>query len=222
MPRTANRQTLVSLTLARGEVPVMLALRLFLPGSWTSKRARLERAGVPAEYRTARTKPEMALTEIDRVIAAGVRFGCVLADAGYGLSAPFRQGLTDRKLAWAVGIPRHLKVYPADVQMIRPVPGRGRERIFSEKVSGVAARRPELERALDQLEAGDVLVVTKLDRLARSTLDLLRIIDLIGKEGAGFKSLGDPWADTTSAHGRLMLTVLSGIAEFERSLILQR
>jgi len=98
----------------------------------------------------------------------------------------------------------------------------GAERIFSEKVSGVAARRPELERALDQLEAGDVLVVTKLDRLARSTLDLLRITDLIGEEGAGFKSLGDPWADTTSAHGRLMLTVLSGIAEFERSLILQR
>ena len=68
----------------------------------------------------------------------------------------------------------------------------GVERIFSEKVSGVAARRRELERALDQLEAGDVLVVTKLDRLARSTLDLLRITDLIGMEGAGFKSLGDP------------------------------
>src|SRR6266576_2220615 len=79
--KTANCQTLVSLTLARGEVPVMLALRLFLPESWTSKRARLERAGVPAEYRTARTKPEMALAEIDRAIAAGVRFGCVLADA---------------------------------------------------------------------------------------------------------------------------------------------
>jgi SRSO17 transposase len=78
--KTGNCQTLVSLTLARGEVPVMLALRLFLPESWTSNRARLERTGVPAEYRTARTKPEMALTEIDRVIAAGVRFGCVLAD----------------------------------------------------------------------------------------------------------------------------------------------
>jgi SRSO17 transposase len=126
--KTANCQTLVSLTLARGEVPVMLALRLFLPESWTSKRARLERAGVPAEYRTARTKPEMALAEIDRVIAAGVRFGCVLADAGYGLSAPFRQGLTARKLLWAVGIPRHLKAYPADVQMIWPVAGRGRPR----------------------------------------------------------------------------------------------
>jgi SRSO17 transposase len=71
--KTSNCQTLVSLTLARGEVPVMLALRLFLPESWTSNRARLERAGVPAEYRTARTKPEMALAEIDRAIAAGPR-----------------------------------------------------------------------------------------------------------------------------------------------------
>jgi SRSO17 transposase len=126
--KTANCQTLVSLTLARGEVPVMLALRLFLPESWTSNRAQLDRAGVPAEYRTARTKPELALVEIDRVISAGVRFGCVLADAGYGMSAPFRQGLTARKLAWAVGIPRHLKMYPADVQMIRPVTPRGRPR----------------------------------------------------------------------------------------------
>jgi SRSO17 transposase len=126
--KTANCQTLVSLTLARGEVPVMLALRLFLPESWTSNRARLDRAGVPAEYRTARTKPELALGEIDRAIAAGVRFGCVLADAGYGLSAPFRQGLTARNLAWAVGIPRHLKVYSADVRMIWPVAKRGRPR----------------------------------------------------------------------------------------------
>jgi SRSO17 transposase len=126
--KTANCQTLVSLTLARGEVPVMLALRLFLPESWTSDRARLKRAGVPAEYRTARTKPELALVEIDRAIAAGVRFGCVLADAGYGMSAPFRQALTARKLTWAVGIPRHLKVYPADVKMTWPVAKRGRPR----------------------------------------------------------------------------------------------
>jgi DNA invertase Pin-like site-specific DNA recombinase len=97
----------------------------------------------------------------------------------------------------------------------------GAERIHSEKVSGVV-RRPELERVLDNLEAGDTLVVCKLDRLARSTFDLLRIIDRIEKEGAGFRSLGDPWADTKSPHGRLMLTVLSGVAEFERSLILQR
>src|SRR5256886_15210735 len=104
--KNANCQTLVSLTLARGEVPVMVALRLFLPESWTSDRVRLERAGVPVEYRAARTKPEIALAEIDRVIAAGVRFGCVLADAGYGMSAPFRRahgpwaGLGSR-LPWA-------------------------------------------------------------------------------------------------------------------------
>jgi len=126
--KTANCQTLVSLTLARGEVPVMVALRLFLPENWTSDTARLDRAGVPTEYRTTRTKPEMALAEIDRVIAAGVRFGCVLADAGYGLSAPFRQGLTARKLAWAVGIPRHLKVYPVGVRLIWPKAVRGRPR----------------------------------------------------------------------------------------------
>ena len=124
--KTANCQTLVSLTLARGEVPVMVALRLFLPDSWTGDRVRLKRAGVPVEYRMARTKPEVALAEIDRVIAAGVRFGCVLADAGYGLSAPFRQGLTARNLAWAVGIPRHLKVYPVGVRLIWPVAKRGR------------------------------------------------------------------------------------------------
>src|SRR5437879_7094414 len=121
--KTANCQTLVSLTLARGEVPAMLALRLFLPESWTSKRARLERAGVPTEYRTARTKLEMALAEIDHIIAAGVRFGWVLADAGYGLSAPFRQGLTARELVVAGGIRRHLKVYPAGVHMSRQITG---------------------------------------------------------------------------------------------------
>ena len=126
--KTANCQTLVSLTLARGEVPIMVALRLFVPESWASDPVRLERAGVPVEYRTARTKPEIALAEIDRVMATGVRFGCVLADAGYGLSAPFRQGLTARRLVWAVGIPRHLKVYPVGVQLIWPVAARGRPR----------------------------------------------------------------------------------------------
>ena len=101
---------------------------MIIPESWTNDRVRLKRAGVPVEYRTARTKPEIALAEIDRVTAAGVRFGGVLADAGYGLSAPFRQGLTARNLAWAVGIPRHLKVYPVDVRLIWPVVKRGRQR----------------------------------------------------------------------------------------------
>ena len=126
--KTANCQTLVSLTLARGEVPVMIALRLFLPESWTIDAARLKRAGVPVEYRAPRSKPEIARAEIDRAMAAGVRFGCVLADAGYGLSAPFRRGLTARGLAWAVGIPRHLKVYPVGVKLIWPVAQRGRPR----------------------------------------------------------------------------------------------
>src|ERR1700716_2531676 len=80
--KTANCQTLVSLTLARGEVPVMLALRFFLPESWTSDRRRLERAGVPTEYRTARTKPEIALAEIDRMISVGVSFRSVRGGAG--------------------------------------------------------------------------------------------------------------------------------------------
>jgi len=113
-------------------------MRLFLPDSWISDQKRLERAGVPREYRAARTKPEIALAEIDRIISVGMRFRCVLADAGYGLSAPFRQGLTARKLAWAVGIPRHLKVYPAGVQLIWPltkVRGRPRKRYVPDILS---------------------------------------------------------------------------------------
>jgi SRSO17 transposase len=126
--KNANCQTLVSVTLASCEVPVMVGLRLFLPESWTSDAARLARAGVPEELRAYRTKPEIALTEIDRVRAAGVRFGCVLADAGYGLSASFRQGLSERGLSWAVGIPFKQKVYPADVSMVFPIAARGRPR----------------------------------------------------------------------------------------------
>ena len=77
--KNANCQTLVSVTLASGEVPVMLGLRLYLPESWTSDTARMERAGVPNDFQAYRTKPDIAIEEIDRVIAAGVRFGCVLA-----------------------------------------------------------------------------------------------------------------------------------------------
>ncbi len=127
--KNANCQTLVSVTLASGEVPLMLSLRLFLPKSWTSNQARMIKAGVPEQFRQAMTKPELAIEEIDRIAAAGVRFGCVLADAGYGLSAPFRQALSARGLCWAVGIPRHQKVYPTDVQLVFPVAGRGRPRL---------------------------------------------------------------------------------------------
>ena len=126
--KNANCQVLVSLTLARREVPAPIALRLLLPESWTGDPARLEKAGVPDAWRAHRTKPETALTEIDRAVAAGVRFRAVLADAGYGVSAPFRRGLSERGLAWAVGVPRHLKVYPPDVALIPPPPGPDRRR----------------------------------------------------------------------------------------------
>jgi DNA invertase Pin-like site-specific DNA recombinase len=98
----------------------------------------------------------------------------------------------------------------------------GAERVFSEKVSGAKTNRAALTRALGTLGQGDVLLVTRLDRLARSTRDLLNVLATISDKGAGFRSLADTWADTTSAHGRLMITILGGLAEFERSLILQR
>lgn len=99
----------------------------------------------------------------------------------------------------------------------------GAAKVFAEKVSGAKAEgRKALAKALAALGPGDVLLVTRLDRLARSTRDLLNVLDAITKAGAGFKSLGDTWADTTTPHGRLMLTVLGGLAEFERELIRAR
>jgi DNA invertase Pin-like site-specific DNA recombinase len=93
------------------------------------------------------------------------------------------------------------------------------DKIFREKVSGARADRSQLNRLLRTVTPGDVVIVTRLDRLARSTRDLLNILDTLAESGAGFRSLGDTWADTTTAHGRLMLTVLGGLAEFERELI---
>src|ERR687884_946500 len=98
----------------------------------------------------------------------------------------------------------------------------GAEKIFCEKVSGARADRPELARLMRALSAGDIVLVTRLDRLARSTRDLLNTLAAIADKKAGFRSLGDAWADTTTPHGRLMLTVLGGLAEFERELIRAR
>jgi DNA invertase Pin-like site-specific DNA recombinase len=95
----------------------------------------------------------------------------------------------------------------------------GCKKVFREVASGARTDRAQFCRLLDQLEAGDVLTVTRLDRLARSTRDLLNTLAAIADWKAGFRSLGDAWADTTTAHGRLMLTVLGGLAEFERDLI---
>jgi DNA invertase Pin-like site-specific DNA recombinase len=98
----------------------------------------------------------------------------------------------------------------------------GCSRIFAEKITGTHARRPELARMLDHLRRGDVVIVTRLDRLARSTRDLLDIAEQLQAKGAGLRSLAEPWADTTSPAGRMVLTVFAGIAEFERSLIVER
>jgi DNA invertase Pin-like site-specific DNA recombinase len=98
----------------------------------------------------------------------------------------------------------------------------GAQKVFSQKESGARTNRPALGRAIAALDAGDVLLVTRLDRLARSTLDLLNTLESLSQRKAGFRSLADAWSDTTTPHGRLMLTILGGLAEFERTLILSR
>src|SRR5262249_9843807 len=98
----------------------------------------------------------------------------------------------------------------------------GCAKVFKEKVSGAKTDRAELTMAIRRLGPSDVLVVTRLDRLVRSTRDLLNVLATLGEREAGFRSLKDAWADTTTPHGRLMLTVLGGLAEFERELIRAR
>jgi DNA invertase Pin-like site-specific DNA recombinase len=98
----------------------------------------------------------------------------------------------------------------------------GCTKIFQEKITGKHRNRPQLDHVLKALRKGDVLIISRLDRLARSSRDLLNVIKQITDVGATFKSLKDSWADTTSAHGRLILTVLAGLAEFERELIVER
>jgi DNA invertase Pin-like site-specific DNA recombinase len=98
----------------------------------------------------------------------------------------------------------------------------GATTIYREEISGAHSNRPALKKLLATLKRGDTLVVTRLDRLGRSVRELLNLLADFEQRGVGFKSLGDPWTDTTSPHGRLMLTVLGGLAEFERSLIIAR
>jgi DNA invertase Pin-like site-specific DNA recombinase len=105
---------------------------------------------------------------------------------------------------------------------VRQLKAAGCKTVFREVASGAKTDRAQLRRLLDQLDAGDVVTVTRLDRLARSTRDLLNTLGTIADRKAGFRSLGDAWADTTTSHGRLMLTVLGGLAEFERDLIRSR
>src|SRR5215203_586045 len=124
--KKANCQSLVSLTLAQGEMPVPVGLRLFLPDEWAADPERCARAGVPEAMQRALSKGEIALAELDRLRESGARFGIVLADAGYGTSAAFRHGLDARGLRWAVGIAKNQKVYDARVQLVPPA-GRARK-----------------------------------------------------------------------------------------------
>ena len=117
--KQANCQVLVSLTLAQQEVPIPIALRLYLPKDWAQDEARRAQAKVP-ESISFETKGDIALAQIDIALAEGVRFDTVLADAGYGSSAAFRAGLTQRGLRWAVGVQPTQKVYPADVRLDMP------------------------------------------------------------------------------------------------------
>jgi DNA invertase Pin-like site-specific DNA recombinase len=105
---------------------------------------------------------------------------------------------------------------------VRQLTKAGCKKVFREVASGAKTDRAQLRKLLGQLEPGNVLTVTRLDRLARSTRDLLNTLGAIADRKAGFRSLGDTWADTTTSHGRLMVTVLGGLAEFERDLIRTR
>jgi len=98
----------------------------------------------------------------------------------------------------------------------------GCQKIFREKVSGVTRHRPELQRVLDQVRSGDTIIVWKLDRLARSTRDLLNTMETLNEAGAKFQSISEPWANTTTHAGKMIMTVFAGIAEFERDLIRER
>jgi DNA invertase Pin-like site-specific DNA recombinase len=109
----------------------------------------------------------------------------------------------------------------ADAQ-VEALEAAGATAIFEETASGARTDRAQLAKAIGALRTGDTLIVTRLDRLARSTRDLLNTLDAVARRGATFKSLADTWADTTTPHGRLLLTVLGGLAEFERELIRAR
>src|SRR5271169_2113496 len=110
----------------------------------------------------------------------------------------------------------------SEAAQMRQLRAAGAKKVFREVASGAKTDRPQLRRLLTQIGPGDVVTVTRLDRLARSTRDLLNTLAAITSKQAGFRSLADAWADTTTPHGRLMLTVLGGLAEFERELIKAR
>ncbi len=112
----------------------------------------------------------------------------------------------------------HARVSTQDQNLdlqLKALKSAGCQKLFREKVSGTTRNRPEFRRMLDQIRSGDTIVVWKLDRLARSTRDLLNTIETLAESGANFKSLSEPWANTTTHTGKMIMTVFAGIAEFE-------
>ena len=151
--KITNCQCLVSLTLAKNEIPVPVALRLFLPPEWVNDPQRCGRAGVPEVRRTTKTKWEIALSELDR-LRLDVTFGVVLADAGYGVNGGFRRALSARGLVWSVGVIRVQKVYPENVRLIPP------PRLFRgrrPKYPSASEDRQTVEQVLNTAEWHDVI-----------------------------------------------------------------
>ena len=98
----------------------------------------------------------------------------------------------------------------------------GAEKIFTEKITGRESERPELMRMVDQLRDGDIVIISELTRLGRSTKDLFAIVEQIQSKGANIKSLKETWLDTTTPHGKLMFTIFAGLSQFEADLIAER
>jgi DNA invertase Pin-like site-specific DNA recombinase len=147
-----------------------------------------------------------------------MKFMALIPVMDYYAYCTFRKGLTVTVYGYARVSTNGQDLAAQEAELIAA----GGAKVFKEKASGAKSDRAELANAIRRLEPGDVLVVTRLDRLARSTRDLLNIVAAIAEREAGFRSLKDTWADTTTPHGRLMLTVLGGLAEFERELIRAR
>lgn len=144
--KQANCQCLVSVTLARNEIPVPVALRLYLPEDWSKDKGRRRRAAVPDDV-AFRPKWQIALDEIRRIKDHGVQFGDVLADAGYGVCVAFRRGLTEMGLTWAVGISPEQLVYPKSVELRFPPQDTGRPR----KHGIPTAARQTVRQTIDSL-----------------------------------------------------------------------
>jgi DNA invertase Pin-like site-specific DNA recombinase len=142
-------------------------------------------------------------------------FVALIPVINYNAQIAFKRGLTMTTYGYARVSTNGQDLGSQEAELLAA----GCAKVFKEKVSGAKTDRVQLAKLIRRLEPGDVVIVTRLDRLARSTRDLLNVLATVGEREVGFRSLKDAWADTTTPHGRLMLTVFGGLAEFERELI---